>query len=100
MMAGCRGTLPTCKGNERMLFFKDSPFAVLVEESAMKIFLARLEVRMDIDWVFIVTNDQDSFSRMCEWLPEHIPPMQRVHLWRNYVDNFLINVDRVRGDVP
>lgn len=93
MMAGCRGKLPTCKGNEKMLFFKGCPFAVLVDESAINPFLARLEARHDVDWAFLVTNDQDSFSRMCEWLPEHIPAAQRVHLWRNYVDNFLINVD-------
>ena len=100
MMAGCRGKLPTCKGSEKMLFFKDCPFAMLVEESAIKLFLAKLEERTDIDWVFLVTNDQDSFARMCEWLPEHIPACQRIHLWRNYVDNFLINVHRVVGEAP
>jgi adenine-specific DNA-methyltransferase len=101
MMAGCRGELPPCKGNEKMLFFKDCPFAVLVEEGSIKRFLAKLEERRDVDWVFLVTNDQDSFSRMCEWLPEHIPAAQRVHLWRNYVDNFLINVDHgSAGDTP
>lgn len=93
MMTGCRGKLPTSNGKEKMLFFKDCAFAVLVDESAIKPFLARLEVRPDVDWAFLITNDQDSFSRMCEWLPEHIPATQRVHLWRNYVDNFLINVD-------
>lgn len=100
MMAGCRGKLPTCKGNEKMLFFKDGPFAMLVEESAIKPFLARLEERPDVDWVFLVTNDQDSFSRMCEWLPEHVPATQHIHLWRNYVDNFLINVDHSAGEAP
>ena len=98
MMAGCRGKLPTCKGSEKILFFTDCPFAMLVEESAIKLFLARLAERPEVDWVFIVTNDQDSFARMCEWLPEHIPASQRIHLWRNYVDNFLINVDRAAGE--
>lgn len=98
MMAGCRGKLPTCRGNEKMLFFKDSPFAMLIEESAIKSFLSKLEERPDIDWVFLVTNDQDSFSKMYEWLPEHVPATQRIHLWRNYVDNFLINVDRGGGE--
>ncbi|MBX3331113.1 MAG: site-specific DNA-methyltransferase [Nitrospira sp.] len=101
MMANGRGKLPTCKGNEKMLFFKDCPFAVLVDESAIKPFLARLEERPDVDWAFLVTNDQDSFSRMCEWLPERIPAAQRIHLWRNYVDNFLINVVHPStGDAP
>lgn len=101
MMAGARGRLPTCKGSEKMLFFKDCPLAVLVDESAIQPFLARLKDRPDVDWAFLVTNDQDSFSRMCEWLPEHIPAMQRVHLWRSYVDNFLINVDHASaGDAP
>jgi adenine-specific DNA-methyltransferase len=100
MMAGCRGKLPTCRGNEKLLFFKDCPFAVLVEESAIKPFLVKLEERHDIEWVFLVTNDQESFSRMCEWLPEHISPTQRIHLWRNYVDNFLINVERATGEAP
>jgi len=100
MMAGCRGKLPAAKGNEKMYFFKDCPFAVLVEETAIKPFLARLAERPDIDWVFVLTHDQDTFARICEWLPEHVPATQRVHLWRNYVDNFLINVDRGTGGAP
>jgi adenine-specific DNA-methyltransferase len=94
MMAGCRGNLPTCSGKERMLFFKACPFAILVDESHIKPFLEKLQERSDIDWVFLLTNDQDSFSLMCEWLPENVPATQRIHLWRNYVDNFLINIDR------
>jgi hypothetical protein len=73
---------------------------VLVDEGNIKSFLAKLAERPDVDWAFLVTNDQDSFSRMCEWLPTHIPAAQRVHLWRNYVDNFVINVHRVFADVP
>jgi adenine-specific DNA-methyltransferase len=100
MMTGCLGKVPTCKGNEKMLFFKDCPFAILVEESAIKPFLANLEKRPDIEWVFLVTNDQDSFSQMFGWMPEHIPATQRIHLWRNYVDNFLINVVHAAGESP
>ena len=77
-----------------MLFFQDCPFAVLVDEFAIKPFLEVLASRLDVDWVFLVTNDQDNFARMSERLPEHIPTTQRIHLWRNYVDNFLVNVDR------
>ena len=100
MMAGCRGKLPTCKSTEKMLFFNDCPFAVLVEESRIQVFLNQLDRHPEVDWVFLVTNDQDSFSRMCEWLPAHIPAAQRIHLWRNYVDNFLINVDRSSAGDP
>lgn len=94
MMAGCRGRLPKFKQSAKMLFFPDCPFAVLIEETAVKPFLAELESRPEIDWVFIVSNDQDSFSQICEWLPERIPSRQRIHLWRSYVDNFLINADQ------
>jgi adenine-specific DNA-methyltransferase len=100
MMAGCRGKMPTCKGNEKMLFFKDSPFAVLVEQDSVHSFLTKLKARPDIDWVFIVTDDQESFSRMSEWMPDHIPATQCIHLWRNYLDNFLINVERNMGEAP
>jgi len=44
-----------------MLFSKSCPFAVLVEESAISPFLTKLDERPDVDWAFIVTNDQDSF---------------------------------------
>jgi hypothetical protein len=81
----------------RKFFFKDCPFSVLVEESAIHSFLTKLDERPDVEWVFVVTNDQDNFSRLCEWLPERISPAQRVHLWRNYLDNFLINFDRPVG---
>ena len=66
MMAGCRGKLPFCNGGEKMLFFKDCPFSVLVEESAIHSFLTKLDERPDVEWVFVVTNDQDNFSRLCE----------------------------------
>jgi hypothetical protein len=71
-----------------------------VEETALKPFLAKLADRPDVDWVFIVTNDQDNFSRISERLPESIPFTQRIHLWRNYVDNFLINVPRLSEGTP
>ncbi|MGI8738956.1 MAG: site-specific DNA-methyltransferase [Gammaproteobacteria bacterium] len=100
MMAGCSGELPTCDGSESMLLYPDCPFAVLVEESAIKSFLDELRKRADIDWAFLVTNDQDSFARMSERLPEHVPVTQRVHLWRNYLDNFFINADRSSPETP
>jgi adenine-specific DNA-methyltransferase len=93
MMAGSRGKIPSCKGNEKILMGKDCPFAVLIDETKIKEFLEKLQLRRDISWVFLVTNDQDNFARMSEKLPEHIPANQCIHLWRDYIDNFLINID-------
>jgi len=63
MMAGCRGKLPTCRGNEKMLFSQELPFRRVVERKCISPFLTKLDERPDVDWAFIVTNDQDSFSR-------------------------------------
>lgn len=88
-------SIRTINGDENeMLFPKDCPFAILVQEYAFKSFLVELKKRKQIDWAFLITNDQGSFARMAQRLPEHIPATQRVHLWRNYLDNFVINVDR------
>jgi adenine-specific DNA-methyltransferase len=97
MMAGCRGNMPRLTGGEKMLFFDDCPFSVLVDESRFKSFVAKLAKRHDIEWVFLVSNDQDTFARMSDRLPEHIPTEQRVHLWRNYLDNFVINTELTPG---
>jgi adenine-specific DNA-methyltransferase len=95
MMAGSRGAFPKCTGREPMLFFEECRFAILAQESAFKQFATKLAQHPDVQWVFLVTNDQDSFARMSERLPDRIE--KRIHIWRNYLDNFVINVDTTPG---
>ena len=97
MMSGARGPLPTCIGNEDMLLPARSPFAVLVQGYAVRRFIDRVAQRTDIEWIFLVTNSDETFARLSSRMPMHVPVNQRVHLYRNYLENFVINVARSRS---
>lgn len=91
MMAGARGPIPAAKGDERYLFPERCPFAVLLRDAAFPKFSARVKQDPSVEWVFIITDSREAFVEMSEQLPAHVPLRQRVHLYRNYVDNFQIN---------
>lgn len=94
MMAGARGTIPAATGKEEYLFPPECPFAVLLREASFPAFRDQIKETGTVTWAFIVTDSRDAFVEMSEQLPERIPLRQRVHLYRNYLENFQIN----RGD--
>jgi hypothetical protein len=64
---------------------------LLLRESAFRAFNTRLHKTPSIAWVFIIADSRESFVEMNEQLPAHIPLRQRIHLYRNYIDNFQIS---------
>lgn len=92
VMAGASGPFPTVSGTEDYLFPAGARFAVLLNEAAFHPFNAALGVRADIDWVFLITDSREAFAEMAEQLPSGLPPRQRIHLYRTYLDNFRINL--------
>ena len=67
-----------------------APFAVLLNEDALRAFLVRLEERPDITHVWLVTDSEGGFARMREQVPgDRMVGM----LYRDYLRNFRINVE-------
>lgn len=91
MMAGARGPVPAAPDNDAYLFPDRCRFAVLLQDSAFPEFNGRVKQDTSIEWVFIVTDSREAFVEMSEQLPAHVPLHQRIHLYRNYVNNFQIN---------
>jgi adenine-specific DNA-methyltransferase len=91
MMSGGHGLIPKARGSEHFIFPEGCTFAVLLRESAFRAFNSKLRKAPSVSWVFIVTDSREAFVELNEHLPSNIPLRQRIHLYRNYVDNFLIN---------
>ena len=70
-------------------------FAVLLHEGRLAELLAVLGGRTDLRLIFIVTDSQDSFKDLTldvtEALGKQNPALQTVQLYRDYLENFMIN---------
>jgi len=88
MVAGCRGAREDSKGSTPWYIPKHSPFAVLIQEKQFRPFRDRLDGREDIEWVFIITDSEESFSQMRRTLGRNYTC---VHLYKSYLENFRIN---------
>lgn len=70
-------------------------FAVLLHEGRLAELLAVLGGRTDLRLIFIVTDSQDSFKDLTldvtEALGKQNPALQTVQLYRDYLENFIIN---------
>jgi adenine-specific DNA-methyltransferase len=90
-MAGAKGSIPVPAGDEPWLMPDDGTWAILIKRSRFRGFLHALAARPEIAWVFIVAPSEDAFSEMAALLPPTVPQRQRMHLYRRYLENFVIN---------
>lgn len=107
LKAGAIGPRPELpKGEAEPTFFAppDNPFAVLLDEGSLKALLAALAGRSGLRCVFIVTDSGDAFKEMAaevtEALGPNSPGLTTVQLYRDYLENFLINTDSIGADRP
>lgn len=92
MIAGAKGPHPKMpEPHEHWLLPEGCPFAVLMRESRFREFLAKVEDRIDLTHIFLVTNSDSAYHDMRNDLPEHIEVVQ---LYKNYLDNFKINTQQ------
>lgn len=92
MKAGAIGECPDLDDSELpgYLFFSDNRFAVLLNETQYASFREELDNHSEIETVFIVTNSEKGFTEMSSGLG-----VSETHqLYRDYLDNFRINVRR------
>jgi adenine-specific DNA-methyltransferase len=98
LKAGATGPRPDLARSEPepMLFAPESSnFVVLLDETRMSRLLKILESRRTLSHVFIVTDADDSFKVMEKDVRRvaglNNPGLQVVHLYRDYLSNFMIN---------
>ena len=89
MMAGARGPRPTAPDAHAPWLLPDGcPFVVLMQETRFKDFARHVESRTDLTHIFIVTNSQDTVYKLrSEW-----PDLRVVQLYKDYLENFRINL--------
>ena len=107
LKAGAIGPRPDlARGETEPPFFapSENPFAVLLDESSLKALLGALADRSGLKCLFIVTDSEDAFKELSAEaagaLRPGSPDLETVQLYRDYLDNFLINTDRILGDGP
>lgn len=93
LKAGAVGKRPILADDELpdMLIPENSNFAVLIDERYFGAFLARIEARPDIKYVYLVTNSEDAYREM----GARIRTRNVTQLYRDYIDNFVINSRRI-----
>lgn len=93
LKAGAVGKRPVLADGELpdMLIPASSNFAVLIDERYFGAFLAEIEARPDIEYVYLVTNSEDSYREM----GSRIRTRNVTQLYRDYIDNFVINSRRI-----
>ena len=93
LKAGAVGKRPVLADGELpdMLIPESSNFAVLIDERYFGAFLAEIEARPDIEYVYLVTNSEDAYREMGSW----IRTRNVTQLYRDYIDNFVINSRRI-----
>ena len=95
MVAGCRGERDDSKGSTPWFIPKHSPFAVLIQERQFRGFREKLAERKDIEWVFIITDSEETFGQMRRTLGRKY---ECVQLYKSYLENFRINTqDALNG---
>lgn len=93
LKAGAVGKRPVLADGELpdMLIPNGSNFAVLIDERYFGAFLSEIEARDGIEYVYLVTNSEDSYREM----GARIRTRNVTQLYRDYIDNFVINSRRI-----
>ena len=92
MKAGAIGKCPTIESEELpdMLVLPENKFAVLIDETAYKRFVAEIEKHPEIKTIYIVTDSENAYKDMIRCFEDK----DTYQLYRDYLDNFRINVER------
>lgn len=92
LMAGGCGEVPRYDEQQGYLISREGGFSLLVDEGAFRTFRAELEEAPGVTWAFLVCDSDDGFQQLCAALPPHVPSRRRVRLYRDYLNNFRINL--------
>lgn len=92
MKARVHGPCPALTVDELpdMLVLPENKFAVLLDESAFSDFLPLVQDVPEIQTVFLITDSSDGYREMIA----HLDGKETYQLYRDYLDNFRINIGR------
>lgn len=92
MKAGAEGQCPRLESNEvpPMLVLPENRFAVLTDERAFGEFLEKVEEQDTVRTVYLVVDSDSMYREMARCFPKR----QSCQLYRDYLDNFRINIPR------
>ena len=91
MKAGCIGPCPNIDGDlPDMLLLSDNKFGILINEIAFSEFEQELEKHPEIQTVYIITDSEAGYREMAS----SINVETTYQLYRDYLDNFRINIGR------
>lgn len=92
MKAGAFGQCPQLEkdGVPEMLVLPENHFAVLTDEKSFGQFVDEVDKHEDITMIYLVVDSDMMYKEMAK----HFPKGQTCQLYRDYLDNFRINVTR------
>ena len=92
MKAGARGECPSLKTNKLpdMLICEKNHFAVLIDEKCFASFVEQVSDNDAIDMVYLVVDSDSMYREMAHYFGNR----QTCQLYRDYLDNFRINIIR------
>ena len=92
LKAGSYGKCPSYDSPRipEMMVLPDNKFAVLTDENYFSDFVDKIDKYPEIQTVFLITDYEQGFRRMAQMLPGRTS----YQLYRDYLDNFRINVAR------
>ena len=91
LKAGAHGACPKLQDEKvDMLVLPENHFAILMNEKSFQLFDAEIRKHADIQTIFIVTDSEAGYREMISGYEK----MNTYQLYRDYLDNFRINVRR------
>ena len=92
MKAGAVGRCPRLESDvvPQMLVLPENGFAVLTDEKAFGEFVERVNACVEVGMVYLVVDSDSMYREMAKQFPQR----QTCQLYRDYLDNFRINVTR------
>lgn len=91
MKAGACGACPVLDEKQKAMFIlPDNHFAILVDEKSYQDFVEEIRSHPEIQTIFIVTDSESGYKDMISAFQDK----ETYQLYRDYLDNFRINVKR------
>ena len=92
MKAGAKGKCPSLESEElpHMLIYEKNHFAVLIDEKAFAEFAKKIDESKDISLIYFVVDSDSMYREMVRSFPKQ----ETCQLYRDYLDNFRINITR------
>jgi len=92
MKAGARGECPKMAGDELppMLIYENNHFAVLIDEKVFADFTEKVSESENINMIYLVIDSDSMYREMARSFPKQ----KTCQLYRDYLDNFRINIIR------